>query len=499
MLFNSPIYIFIFLPIVVFVYFLLNRWRLVTAGKAWLVSASLYFYAYWNTDYLLIIIGSMLVNYAIGSSFNKSRANQSGIIRKKHRHLSKKAILVTGIIFNLSLLGYFKYADFFIGNLNQLAGSSFEFLNLLLPLAISFFTFQQIAYLIDSYQDESHEYDFLNYCLFVTFFPQLIAGPIVHHKEMMPQFSRLRNYFYNFDNIAKGLIIFSIGLFKKVGIADSFALWADAGFDTETQLSFFEAWGASLSYTFQLYYDFSGYSDMAIGAALMFNIRLPVNFNSPYKAINIQDFWRRWHITLSRWLRDYLYIPLGGNRKGPSRAIVNSTTTMLLGGLWHGAGWTFVLWGGLHAMAMAIHRAWGLLNINLPRFVAWFITFMFINFSWVFFRAESVDGAMNIIRGMLGYNGIALTDSVALRLEGMGVQGASLLYSKDYEFVVGEKAAGLIIVFGLVAFLAKNSLQILDAIKEYKIRHIILVAWALFFALTSAITNQPSQFLYFNF
>lgn len=318
MLFNSPAYIFLFLPVVVLVFFTLNRWRLVYAGRLWLVAASLFFYGFWNPAYLSLIALSIMVNYTIGSALHRGGQR---FVSATVAALPRKAVLAAGVVFNIGLLAYFKYADFLIANYNQLSGSSLNALNLVLPLAISFFTFQQIAYLVDSYQSDTREYDFLNYCLFVSFFPQLIAGPIVHHREMMPQFMRRRNAIVNFRNIATGLLIIALGLIKKIYVADSFAVWANAGFASDQPLGLLAAWGTSLSYTFQLYYDFSGYSDMAIGAALLFNIRLPLNFNSPYKATNIRDFWRRWHITLSRWLKDYVYIPLGGNRNGQSRLI----------------------------------------------------------------------------------------------------------------------------------------------------------------------------------
>ena len=294
-LFNSFEFIFLFLPITFFIYFYLNKIRLIEASKGFLVVASLFFYSWWNVIYLPLILISMLFNYTIGTSLTKEK-----IFRK----VSKKKLLTIGILGNIGLLGYFKYSDFFIGNLNFLFNSEVPLLHLALPLAISFFTFQQIAYLVDSYRKETSEYDFLNYAVFVAFFPQLIAGPIVHHKEMMPQFARLRNSIINYQNIALGLFIFSMGIFKKVVIADTFAVWATNGFDYAEILTFIEAWIVSLSYTFQLYFDFSGYTDMAIGVALLFNIKLPINFNSPYKATNIQDFWRRWHITLSRFLKD---------------------------------------------------------------------------------------------------------------------------------------------------------------------------------------------------
>lgn len=251
-------------------------------------------------------------------------------------------MLILGIMANIALLGYFKYSDFFIENINDVFKTNMALLNLTLPLAISFFTFQQIAYLVDSYKGKTQEYDVVNYAVFVTFFPQLIAGPIVHHKEMMPQFAYASNNRINAENISRGLFIFAIGLFKKVVIADTFAIYANEGFDVAKVLSFYEAWATSLSYTFQLYFDFSGYTDMAIGLALLFNIVLPFNFNSPYKALNIQDFWRRWHMTLSRFLRDYIYIPLGGNRKGTVLTYRNLMATFVIGGLWHGAAWTFV-------------------------------------------------------------------------------------------------------------------------------------------------------------
>lgn len=309
MLFNSYEFIFLFLPVMFFGYFYLTSKRLIIGSKAWLVGGSLFFYGWWNVLYLPLILVSMLVNYAIGTSLPK-------IEKEGGKHPSKRSLLTVGIIFNVGLLGYFKYTDFLLENFNGIFGSDVPLPHIVLPLAISFFTFQQIAYLVDSYRNETKEYDLLNYALFVTFFPQLIAGPIVHHKEMMPQFSSKWNLVKNYRNIALGLFIFSIGLFKKVVIADTFAKWATQGFDQAPTLNFFEAWATSLSYTFQLYFDFSGYTDMAIGAALLFNIKLPINFNSPYKARNIQDFWRRWHITLSRFLRDYVYVPLGGQPIG---------------------------------------------------------------------------------------------------------------------------------------------------------------------------------------
>ncbi len=345
MLFNSFEFIFAFLPIVFIIYFALRKTNQTSLAKVWLIVSSLFFYSWWNISYLPLIIVSLLANYTIGQLLNRQRT------KRKH-------ILKIGIIFNIGLLGYFKYSDFFIENINNVFQSNVTLLQLALPLAISFFTFQQIAYIIDAYKNETKEYNFINYALFVTFFPQLIAGPIVHHKEMMPQFEKMSHAFIQAKNIALGLFIFSIGLFKKVAIADTFAVWATNGFDHSATLTFAEGWITSLSYTFQLYFDFSGYTDMAIGAALLFNIRLPNNFNSPYKALSIQDFWQRWHITLTRFLTRYIYIPLGGNRKGKYRTYINIMLVFLISGLWHGAGWTFVFWGFLHGLATVINRFW---------------------------------------------------------------------------------------------------------------------------------------------
>jgi len=465
MLFNSSIYIFLFLPFSVVIYFLLIRYRMILAGKSWLVLASLFFYGYWNPIYLPLIVGSMLVNYGIGTVL--SRPPTSG----RHQ-VSPKLVLAVAITLNLALLGYYKYADFFLSNLNALVGTDFPALRLVLPLAISFFTFQQIAYLVDSYQGQTQEYDFLNYCLFVTFFPQLIAGPIVHHREMMPQFERLRSKVLNYRNLATGVFIFSIGLFKKIVIADTFAVWATLGFDTLPELSFLGAWTASLSYALQLYFDFSGYTDMAIGSALMFNIKLPLNFNSPYKALNIQDFWRRWHMTLSRWLRDYLYIPLGGNKKGPGRVYVNLFMTFLLGGLWHGAGWTFVLWGAMHGGGTALHKWWQGQGIGMPKWLAWLLTFSFVNFSWVFFRAKSFDDAIKVFSGMTGVHGFSLPD---------GMPDASV---------------GLVIAMLAVAALGKNSMELKERFQP-NFYWLIFVLTALAVSLFSM--ERVSEFLYFQF
>ena len=463
MLFNSYEFIFAFLPFTFFVYFYLNKKRLTEAAKAFLVFASLFFYSWWNVVYLPIILVSMLMNYVVGVSLSKEN---------EHTKVSKKALLIFGVISNIGLLAYFKYADFLIENVNLAINENIPLLHLALPLAISFFTFQQIAYLVDSYKGETKEYDFLNYANFVTFFPQLIAGPIVHHAEMMPQFAKSRNKVKSYRNIALGLFIFSMGLFKKVVIADTFAVWATAGFDTATTLNFFEAWATSLSYTFQLYFDFSGYTDMAIGAALLFNIKLPINFNSPYKATSIQDFWRRWHITLSRFLKEYVYIPLGGNRKGNFKTYTNLMATFIIGGLWHGAGWTFIFWGFLHGMALVTQRIWNQLGFKMNGILAWFITFNFINIAWVFFRAKEWNDAIKVLVGMINFSQISPINPIEV---------------------------ACVIVTMLAVIFLKNSNAIAKKISKNLFMMAVLTGTLFFLSLTILEIRKVSEFLYFQF
>lgn len=488
MLFNSYEFMFLFLPIVFFGYFFLTSKRLIVGAKAWLVLGSLFFYSWWNIIYLPLILSSILFNYAIGTHLSKEKSCFG---------LSKKKILIFGIVTNVVLLGYFKYSDFFITNINLLTNSNMALWHTVLPLGISFFTFTQIAYLVDSYKGESKEYNLLNYGLFVTFFPHLLAGPILHHKEMMPQFDKVSNLVKNYKNIAMGLFLFSIGLFKKVVIADTFAVWAVNGFDTAVSLNFFEAWATSLSYTFQLYFDFSGYTDMALGVSLLFNIKLPINFNSPYKAKNIQDFWRRWHITLSRFLKDYIYIPLGGNRLGEFRTYANLMMTFVLGGLWHGAGWTFIFWGFLHGLALIIHRFWEKLGFKMNNALAWFITFNFVNIAWIFFRAKEWSDAIKVLSGMLGLSGIVLPNLLMEKLaflKAYGIQFGGFIAKVDNDG--GKTLMPSLLITLLIVLLFKNSNQWTNAFKPNK-KMALIVALMLSFGVLSL--TKVSEFLYFNF
>jgi len=412
MLFNSWQFVFLFLPLTVLIFFQIGRARNYKFAIAWLIVASLFFYGWWNPAYLGLLIFSITFNYGIGKA----------ISQQIHPSFSPKLLLIFGVTVNLSLIGYFKYENFFASNINQILGTEIHLNTMILPLAISFFTFEQIAYLVDVYKGETKEDSFLSYSLFVTFFPRLIAGPIIRHQEVMPQFANPSIYQFNSENLAIGITIFLIGLCKKVLIADHIANFGDLVFDTAAsglRLTFYEAWSGAIIYSLQLYFDFSGYSDMAIGTARIFGIKLPLNFDSPYKAVNIIDFWRRWHITLSNFLRDYFYIPLGGNRNGEGRRSLNIMITMLLGGLWHGAGWTFIIWGGLHGLYLIINHQWRsfrkLLGYDLKktywltRSLSCFLTFIAVVSAWVFFRAENINVAMIILEAMSGTKGISFS------------------------------------------------------------------------------------------
>ena len=416
MLFNTPEFIFIFLPLSVLAFFQLSGRGYHQASIACLVAASLFFYGWWNPAYLGLLGVSIIFNYFIGDALNQRFVSPA----------KKKILLFVGISVNLALLGYYKYANFFVYTVNELFGTEFYLGKIVLPLGISFYIFQKIAYLVDAYRGETKGYKFLNYTLFVTFFPQLIAGPIVHHSEVLPQFTPHNTSRLKSEDMAVGLTIFALGLFKKVMLADRIAAYATPVFNAAAQginPTFFEAWGAALAYSLQLYFDFSGYSDMAIGAARMFGIKLPLNFYSPYKATNIIDFWRRWHITLSRFLKDYLYIPLGGNRHGKVRRYMNLMITMLLGGLWHGANWTFVFWGGLHGIYLVINHQWHSWlrsigkNPDKSRGIALAIgraiTFLAVVVAWVFFRSDSMSAAFGMLSGMVGINGITIPIIIA--------------------------------------------------------------------------------------
>ncbi|MEN9581089.1 MAG: hypothetical protein RJA70_4098 [Pseudomonadota bacterium] len=427
MLFNSYEFLLGFLPITAAVFFAIGSRGWVRAAIGWLVAASLFYYAWWNPIYLVLVVLSLSANFLLGL-----RLSASWQARQEGRPERGKQWLLFGLALNLGLLAYYKYAAFFIDNVNSVTGLGWAVPHVVLPLGISFFTFQKIAFLVDSHRGAARELRFTNFCLFVVFFPQLIAGPIVHHAEILPQFDEPRVYRPDATRWAVGLTLLAIGLFKKAIIADGVSGWASPVFHAAAEGSeptLLSAWGGALSYSFQLYFDFSGYSDMAIGIGHLFGIALPLNFHSPYKSRSIVEFWRTWHITLSRFLRMYLYIPLGGNRHGGVRRYVNLLSTMLLGGLWHGAGWTYVIWGALHGTYLCINHAWEALGMSATsragRAAARALTFLAVVVGWVFFRADNPSAALAILAGMMGLNGVEIPLLYSTMLAKIGVDGSA--------------------------------------------------------------------------
>lgn len=511
MLFNSLPFIFLFLPLTLAGFFVLGR-RSPMAAAAWLTLASLFFYGWWNPAYVGLLVLSMVFNYRIGLAIVQTRSRK---------------LLVLALAADLALLGYYKYANFFIDNLNGALQTHLSLGEIILPLGISFFTFTQIAFLVDAYQGKAREYSFVHYALFVSYFPHLIAGPILHHAEMMPQFARREIYHPDAGKLAAGATLLVLGLAKKVLIADGVGVYVAPIFDAArggAALTFLEAWSGALAYTFQLYFDFSGYSDMAVGLSLLFGVKLPANFYSPYKAANIIEFWRRWHITLSRFLRDYLYVPLGGNRRGPARRYINVLVTMLLGGLWHGAGWTFVLWGALHGVYLCVNHGWIALRHSLgyaPQATAWGralgcgLTFIAVVVGWVIFRADSMSTAWLMLRGMAGVHGFALPDQWLAKWGDAGLWLSA--HGVAFTDTRGLVSAGLtywIVLLLLVVWFAPNTQQIMSraqpvvgAFTASDARHwwcwrpvVWLAAPCAVLALVIVVNlHKKSEFLYFQF
>ena len=487
MLFNSYPFIFVYLPIVFASFFLTARYISHRAATFILVLASFIFYGYWDFHYVPLLFASITFNYLIGRQ-----------IGQRQRH---KVWLVIGLISNIALLGYFKYTDFFLSTVNDISGSNFDLPHIILPLGISFFTFTQSAYLVDAYRGEAAKHDFLTYCEFVTIFPHLIAGPIINHKKMLPQFTAAETFHINIENATLGLTLFAMGLIKKVLIADNLAPIVSDVFTRADSLTFLEAWIGAISYTFQLYFDFSGYSEMAIGLGLMFNLKLPVNFNSPYQATSIIDFWRRWHMTLGAWVKDYLYIPMGGNRHGEVKKMRNLFASMLIIGLWHGAGWTFIIWGGLHGLFLMINHQWRRLKINLPQGINWAITFLCVVVCWVFFRADSSSHAVAVLTAMTDIHQICLPNG------GFYEKHLAFLINYGVEFIKWSIPGSLfnivlsLCMLSLVLALCPNPQTLLTTLHN-RPRRLEALAGVLGLALAFtllAIGHIESEFLYFQF
>ncbi len=485
MVFSSFPYLLLFLPIVICIYHFLRRAGYGKYCFPFLFCASLFYYGYWKLSYIGIIIFSILSNFYLGKTIEKAEQ-------------WRKPIFLFGVTLNVSLLCYFKYTDFLISTANTLFTANIPLAHIILPIGISFYTFQQIAYLSDIYKGKytGAGESFIEYGLFVTFFPQLVAGPIVHHDEMMPQFKDEKNKGINWENMYKGLCYLSIGLAKKVLIADSLSPLVAYTFDTSQSLTFFEAGFGCLMYTFQLYFDFSGYADMAIGCALFFNIQLPCNFNSPYKAVSVQDFWRRWHMTLSRWLGRYVYVPLGGNRKGLTRTLINLFLTFLVGGIWHGAGWGFVLWGALNGIAVLVHRVWSdMLGMKMPILLAQVVTFSFIVLVRVPFRAVDFDRAQLVTEGLCGINGFSLTPAFL-----------DMIWTSWHDtFVIGGPISInygiLLLIMSYIVFVGKNTQTLMASQAVYASKRFFawittLLGLSILFLL---LPSYHPEFIYFQF
>ncbi len=479
MLFNSYIFIFAFLPLTLVGFFLLaSLSERFAAG--WLVAMSFVFYGWTQPALVPLLLSSALFNFAAGLAVQRLKAAKN-----------KAAMIVAtvGVTIDLVVLGYFKYADFLIVNIDSIFGADVRPLDVLLPLGVSFFTFTQIAYLVDCYQKKVREYNLLHYLLFVSYFPHLIAGPILHHAELMPQFASRAIYRMDFRNVTIGLTAFLIGLFKKVVFADGISTFVNPVFDRALQhpIGFIDAWQAALAYSLQIYFDFSGYCDMALGISAMFGVFLPINFWSPYKSASIIDFWRRWHITLSRFLRDYLYFPLGGNRRGTGRRYANLMVTMLLGGLWHGANWTFILWGGLHGLFLTINHGWrawrsasGFQHSRGPIavHVSIFVTYLAVVFAWVLFRAGDLRAAFEIFRGMSGFHSLVSRLSQIGFLDQIGTVGGAVRHWATNSVMSNagshwQPEAWLWIAFLTgIAWFAPNTIQIMGRFRiALPIRH----------------------------
>lgn len=490
MLFNSYIFVFLFLPVSVIGFALTGRISR-TAQIAWLGLASLMFYAWWSVAFTGLLLASLSFNFIMGRLIE--RPKRSGFW-----------ILCFAVASNLALLGYFKYWNFFASNF---ATSTAHAMDAAIPLGLSFYTFTQIAYLVDRYRKEAEPTHFVNHLLFVSYFPHLIAGPLFHNRQMMPQFASHQLMRLNAENMSLGITLFTIGLFKKVVIADGVAPMADRTFSAQ-HLTVLDSWVGVIAYAMQIYFDFSGYSDMAIGLSKIFNIDLPINFNSPYKATSIVDFWRRWHITLSQFLRDYLYIPLGGNRKGVPKRYANLMVTMVLGGLWHGANWTFLVWGGLHGVFLIVNSAWQAYSpIRLRPVISIFITMSCILIAWVFFRANSVYAAKNILRAMVGLNGMELPSQWVLNSEKVQMLFAKIhILPADMSATFGGARDILsLAVLTAVVWLAPNSQKIVGLVQRSSPQQMwrpslpwALLVGGLAFACVLRL-GEPSRFLYYQF
>ncbi len=477
MVFSTYIFVFVFLPIVLLLYFGMSRFVSRKVQHCFIILASLVFYGYNNISYVPLILTSVFVNYALATSIERSQ-----------KAIYRKLFFVGGILFNIGLLGYYKYYDFFLENINIAFDTHFVLKGILIPLGISYYTFQQIVFLISVKNREEKVPDIVDYTLFITFFPQLVAGPIVFSQDVMAQYQNDKNRFFNIDNFSKGLFIFVIGLFKKAVIADTLVIFTDNAAYNPEGLSFGAAWVGSLAYTFRLFFDFSGYSDMAIGLGKMMNIDLPVNFYSPYKSKSITEFWKRWHITLGRSLFRIVYIPLGGNRKGLTRTCINLFIVFFVSGIWHGAAWTFVIWGIMHGVVRVFEKLTEKQLDRIPDLIRIFFTFIFVNAAWVLFSSSTMEVALTILQKMF------IPDAIAFDGIGILAYNSTLAYP-DILRIIFVVSVLLFAAF-LSFFVPKNSI---DLYNEFKPKKRNAIAIAFLFSIAVIHFSKVSSFIYFNF
>ncbi|MBO4458942.1 MAG: MBOAT family protein [Butyrivibrio sp.] len=464
MLFNSFIFILIFLPLAIALYFILNKYNPKLA-QAYLLGMSLWFYGYQTPEYLIIIIASIIVNYLL-----------TYIMRRSSDKKIRLSLLILGLILNVANIGYYKYLNFIKWNINTLFGTDFAINSIVLPLGISFYTIQQISFLVDSYKNSNLKYNFLEYALFVTYFPQLVAGPICYHSEIIPQFEDDNKKRINSSNLFIGLTWFITGLAKKVFIADILGNGVNYAFDNLELLGSLDIWITSLAYTFQIYFDFSGYSDMACGIAKMFNFDLPQNFNSPYKALSIRDFWKRWHMTLTRFLTTYIYFPLGGNRVGAFKAVINTLIVFLVSGIWHGANFTFILWGLLHGILLLVGRYTKTITSKIPKIFRWFGTFMIVNVLWLLFRASGISDWIFMVKKMFHFDKAELSHELL----------------SNFDSAVSPL---LVIALSILICIALPN----NYVRTRKHNTFSAVIYAALLVLCIMTLNRVSIFLYFNF
>lgn len=475
MIFSTYEFIFLFLPVTFFVYFILNRFDLNSIAKIWLIICSLYFYAQGSPDFFVFFLGSIVGNYIIGSTMARMEGNQKA---------QKKLLLLIGLAGNIGLLGYYKYTDFFIENYNLLTGSSYALKHIVLPIGISFFTFQLIAFLVDSYRGETKQYDIINYLLFITFFPQLIVGPIIHHGEIVPQFENKANLKINYDNVAKGIFLFSIGCAKKILLADPMTTNAQEFFNNiGSSPDLLLTWFSSIEYTISYYFDLSGYADMAIGLGLMFNIVIPQNFDSPYKARNFQDYWRRWHMTLSRFLSNYIFRSVYKRDVKWRNYYIATMVTFFVSGFWHGAGWTFVVWGLVNGIFVCTASWMKRKNLKFPFWLAFPLTALGVVLARVLFVSNTFSDAWHVYRGLVNVSSLGADFSTML--------------SSVWHFISIHRSSGLRLVIGIIICWFLPSSKTMT--EKFKVNIWTAIYAGILMLLCITQMNKVVQFLYFQF